>query len=1023
MRTAAHIPALLACLCCVAFTMASAAEPKNYAPLAAVSASDEYSGQYLAKNAVDGDVPRKLGRDDPGRSWCVRSDESDGKGWFRFDWDQPILVSEVIYFGRTSFLMHECWKGYELYLDDETTPVASGQFKQMHGPQRIKLVKQREIRSMRLVFTSAQAPGNTGAAEITVFDRSPTDEQLVAMFGDELLDIPGALPSWLKGLGIDRPEVGSLRSLIKRLAQRHGDTYPQADEHLRRLEEVARIESSAERIEALSDLQRSVLLFDVDRLLVIKRHEISASHVYTYHYESQKNGGGIYLVDPHDPTSEPVELIATPDGQILDCDLSYDGQQVLFSMRQGERPGYHVYVMNIDGSDLRQLTEGPWHDYNACWLPDGGIAFLSSRQPQFAYCWHAPVGVLHRMDADGSNVEQLSANYLNDFTPYVLNDGRIIFSRWEYVDRPAIPIQSLWTVSPDGTGLAGYFGNRVLSPGTFMDARSIPGTNRILCTMTGHNGPTRGAIGMLDNHLGPNAQEAIVNLTPDSPIPNVDQGNGNTGGTKPYSCPLPLDSERFLVSARGPLLVRTIDGSCKSTVLATPDDEMQYFFAQPLEERERPPVIPSRYRDPSLGQAAALYMQDVYNGLTPDVRRGEVKTVRVVREMSKPLRIDPSLRAFGFQFPVISCGATYAGKEVLGDVPIEEDGSAFFKVPAGVPLYFIALDAQGRAIQRMRSFTHLMPGEYQGCVGCHAERLNASQPNLGMPSFGPSPRELQKPEWEADAPNSPGFDYARVVQPVWDEHCVKCHNPLDTPNGLDLTGDATDFFNVSYDMLAREKQGREGSAYVSWIPTYNGQEWNILEVAPRRWGSYQSRLAEVVRTNHACTKDGKQKFDMNDRDRRRVYAWIDLNVPYYGSSETAYPDAIGCRHIYPDNLDAVLAEVAERRCASCHEEASPRHHGSQQLQGGVGWHRKMAAPRHEWTRIMRPEMNDFLLAPLAKSAGGTERCGKAVFESKDDPDYQKVLATFEPVNEMLRNTPRIDMPNGVPSDAVNRCCE
>jgi hypothetical protein len=422
---------------------------------------------------------------------------------------------------------------------------------------------------------------------------------------------------------------------------------------------------------------------------------------------------------------------------------------------------------------------------------------------------------------------------------------------------------------------------------------------------------------------------------------------------------------------------------------------MQLFCPQPIRPRPRPPAIPSTL-PPTSDDYATVFLQDVYNGLEPYVHRGEVKTIRVVREMPKTVRIDPSLRAFGFQFPVISCGATYAGKTVLGDVPVESDGSACFRVPAGMPIYFMALDAQGRAVQRMRSFTHFMPGEVQGCVGCHEHRLQASRPLAPM-APGRMPKTLEPPEWGVT-----GFDYTRIVQPVLDRHCVECHKPVDAPKGLDLTGGKTDFFNVSYDMLAREKQGGRGSPYVNWIPTYNGQEWNILEVRPKTWGSPQSKLAEVVLSNHPDEK-GKPRFTMDDTSRRRILSWIDLNVPYYGSSETAYPEKIGCRQIQPDNLDKVLADVATRRCASCHS-------------GGK-------IPRHEWVRITEPEFNPFLVAPLSKSSGGSEKCGKPIFADKSDPDYQKILSTFAPITAMLKARPRIDMPGGKPAADVCRDCQ
>ncbi|HUT89657.1 MAG TPA: hypothetical protein VMY37_09185 [Thermoguttaceae bacterium] len=979
--------------------MAMAAMPENLAPKAKASATSEHNELYLARFATDGKIPPAGSTaQDRGAAWCVLKSVSGDKADFSLAWDEPVDLAEIVYWGRTAWFTNECWKDYEVCLDDAAEPVARGTFQMIHGPQRIKIPKTR-VRRVTLKFLNSYGGPNPGALEIQAFAESPSDREFT-QFVRRLTSSLAGMP-W-----VEENDGAAVRRLIWELTKAHGAGYGRSAEHLARLDQLekakeeaggdpARLEDLAAELERL---ERDVLLFDVDKLLVIKRHEITATHVYTYHYEGFRPGGGLYVVSPRAPDYAPVELVSAPEGQILDCDLSYDGRTILFSWRRKQDEGYHLWTIHVDGTGLEQLTEGEWHDYNACWLPDGGIGFLSTRSPQFAYCWHAPVGVLCRMEPDGSGFRRLSANYLNDFTPAVLNDGRIIYSRWEYVDRPAIPIQSMWTINPDGTGLSVFFGNRVLSPGTFMEAQSIPGTSKVISTMTGHNGPTRGAIGVVDRSVGVNAQEAIENLTPDVPVPKVNEGNGNTSGTKQYSCPYPLDAERFLVSIRGPLLVRTISGECQAVALDAPDDGMQYLNARPIRPHRRPPVVPSSLPRPAdeSEQYATLFLQDVHNGLEPYVRRGDVTRIRVVREMPKTVRIDPSLRAFGFQFPVISCGATYAGKTVLGEVPVGPDGSVAFRVPARVPIYFMALDAEGRAVQRMRSFTHFMPGEVQGCVGCHEHRRQASRPNLAAAVSKP-PLDLEPPEW-----GTGGFDYSRIVQPVLDEHCIKCHNPVDAPKGLDLTGGKTDFFNVSYDVLARENQGGRGSPYVSWIPTYNGQEWNILEVQPKAWGSHQSVLAEVVLSGHP-DENGKPKVEMDEASRRRILAWIDLNVPYYGSSETAYPEMVGCRRIYPAELDKVLADVAGRRCAGCHQDGK--------------------IPRREWTRVTEPELNPFLVAPLAKSAGGSEQCGRPVFPSKDDPDYQAILAAFAQAQAMLAATPRIDMPGGQPSSSVSRSCQ
>lgn len=975
--------------------------PENLARKAKASATSEHNASYLAKFAIDGVIPPAASHSaDLNAAWCVLKAVSGDQADFVLQWDQPIEATEVVYWGRTTWYLSECWKDYEVYLDDAVQPAAKGTFQMMHGPQRVQFPKTR-LRKITLKFLNSYGGPNPGALEIQVFadNLSKRDFARYVKISNSTL----AYMPW-----VQQCDPAKLRALILRAAP--GDrACPKAAEYLARLDAVEKAlqESQAassspateERLQQLRDdleqLEREVLLRDVDKLVVIKRHEINASHVYTYHYEGFSPGGGLYVVSPRDPEFKPVELVSSPTGQILDLDLSYDGRTILFSWRRTQDEGYHLWAINVDGSGLRQLTDGPWHDYNPCWLPDGGIAFLSTRSPQFAYCWHAPVGILHRMEADGSRVERLSANYLNDFTPAVLDDGRIIYTRWEYVDRPAIPIQSLWTINPDGTGLSGFFGNRVLSPGTFMEAQQIPGTTKILCTMTGHNGPTRGAIGVIDRSRGVNAQAAIENITPDVPIPPVDKGCGNTDGTKQYSCPYPLDAERFLVSIRGPLLVRTIAGDCQAVVLDDPEDGMQYFSARPIRPRPRPPVVASKLPvNPE--PYATLFLQDVYNGLAPHVNRGEVKRIRVVRELQKSVRIDPGLRAFGFQFPVISCGATYAAKYVLGEVPVEEDGSACFRVPARTPLYFMALDAQGRAVQRMRSFTHLMPGEVQGCVGCHEHRLQTSRPRISLASLR-TPRQLEPPEW-----GEGGFDYSRIVQPVLDKHCVKCHDAINPAKGIDLTGSKTDFFNVSYETLARDNQGARGSPLVNWIPTYNGQEWNILEIRPKSWGSPASKLAEIILSGHPDA-NGKPQVDLDDASRRRILAWIDLNVPYYGTSETAYPDHEGCRRILPADLEKVLADVAARRCAECHKDGK--------------------IPRRVWVRITEPELNNFLLAPLAKQSGGTQKCAKPVFLTRDDPDYQAILATFKPVAAMLTANPRMDMPGAQPSCKVNRSCQ
>jgi hypothetical protein len=932
---AGHLPAT----CILAWAFAGivlaedkpAAPPENLAPRATITASSAHSGQYAGKLVADGVVPDAMRQADVGRAWCAQGNNHPNGVTLTFTWPEPVGVAELVYFGRTAWQWEENWKDYEVYIDSVEEPVAAGELKPGHGPQRIRLPETFRTSSLNLKFLSSYGGSNPGASEIQVFATQLPDAAYAAFTPPVRTAAPGPQP------------------LVE-----------------------SRLPESAE---LAGQLTQGVLGFT--RLIVVQRQSVDPTHVYTYHVEGQKPGGGLYVADLASEMPRLTQLVDASSGLILDANVSYDGNTVLFSWKKTMQDKLQLFTINVDGTQLTQLTDHDSNNLNACWLPDDSIAFLSDRKPAFAYCWTSTTPILYRCDRDGGNVQRLSANYLNDFTPSVMEDGRIIYSRWEYVDRPAIPIQSLWSINPDGTGLSGYFGNRVLSPATFMESHEIPGTGKVLCVLTSHNGPCRGAIGVVDPALGANSQRAIRNLTPEIDTGLVDQGDGNHI-RGPYESPFPIDDQYFLVSCGGTALIRDYEGTKQVTLLRR-QDPLGYYTARPVMARPRPALRSSNYQ-PANGPWASVLVEDVYKGLEPYRESGKIVQIAVVQELEKSKFADVSRRAFGFQFPVVSCGATYAPKKVWGFASVETDGSAHFKVPAQVPIYFMALDEYGRAIQRMRSFTHLMPGEQQSCVGCHTNR-NYVTPNVSarpLAALRPA-QELTQPEWGVR-----GFSYPHIVQPVLDQYCVECHHAKVAEGGVDLSGDKTDFFNVSYETLAR--QGNPGeNPYTKWIPSFNGQEANILRVAPKYWGSPASKLADIVLTGHP-DETGKPRIGVDPLAQRRVFAWIDLNVPYYGTSESNNNDLIGCRQILPVNLDQVLNDVIARRCASCHQP-----------------------PRQTYTRITNVENNSFLLAPLARSAGGTERCGKPIFASKDDLDYQAILRTFESLDPLFKSSPRADM--------------
>ena len=371
-----------------------------------------------------------------------------------------------------------------------------------------------------------------------------------------------------------------------------------------------------------------------------------------------------------------------------------------------------------------------------------------------------------------------------------------------------------------------------------------------------------------------------------------------------------------------------------------------------------------------------MLIEDVYKGLRPALGSDQIVQIAVVQEVEKSKFADVSRRAFGFQFPVVSCGATYAPKKVWGcacrtrrlSTLQSSRTSSHLLHGAGRTRSRIAADALVHALDAGRT--------------AELRRLPRESQLAGSEHFRPTaggagaPDELTPPEWGVC-----GFSYPHIVQPVLDHYCVECHNARQPEGGVDLCGDRTDFFNVSYETLAR--QGNPGeNPYTKWIPSFNGQEANILQVTPKYWGSPASKLADIVLTGHP-DETGKPRVEVDPISQRRVFAWIDLNVPYYGTSESNNIDLVGCRQMVPGELDQVLTQVIAQRCGSCHEPARPN-----------------------YTRITNAENNSFLLAPLARAAGGTERCGKPIFASKDDPDYQAILRTFDALRPLIQSSPR-----------------
>jgi hypothetical protein len=489
--------------------------------------------------------------------------------------------------------------------------------------------------------------------------------------------------------------------------------------------------------------------------------------------------------------------------------LSYDAKKVLFAWCRHypklaaqknkldknnvpEDAFYHIFEMNIDGSGVRQLTHGKYDDFDARYLPDGRIVFLSTRRGQFIQCGRGsaartieqkdlpdcyvrcgggperPVAVytLHTMNSDGSDLCAISPFEMFEWTPSVADDGSILYSRWDYIDRDNQPYMSLWAINPDGTNARLVYGNFTHGPNCTFEPRCVPGSRKIVLTGSAHHAQTMGTLVLLDPAEGLEGETPLTRLTPAIPFPEV-EGRSEMF----YANPWPL-SERFhLVSWGVEHLVREgahrppngmgiyLFDSEGHLELIHRDPEITSSWPIPLRPRPRPPILPSQV-EPDAPMEGRFLLADVYQGLTT-TKRGDVKALRII---AVPPKTHPNMN-----YP--NLGQTYddPGKCVLGTVPVEQDGSAYFRAPAGVIVFFQALDAQGMAVQSMRSATHVQPGQTLSCIGCHESRMHAPPSRRPMATVRPASKIAVGPD------GSWPLRFDRLVQPVLDRHCVACH--------------------------------------------------------------------------------------------------------------------------------------------------------------------------------------------------------------------------------------------------------
>ena len=631
-------------------------------------------------------------------------------------------------------------------------------------------------------------------------------------------------------------------------------------------------------------------------------------------------GGRLLVTEGLDPESPVRQLAPNQPGSFWRPELSFDARKVLFCFKPADAKSFHLYQSNLDGSDLRQLTDGDYDDIDPIYLPDGHIMFTTTRGNTYVRCGpYIYSNTLARCDADGSNIYLISFNSEPDFVPALLPDGHVVYSRWEYSDKDQNRVQSLWTTRQDGTQTSVFWGNQSYWPDHLAEPRPLPGTNRVMFTSVGHHDWFHGTIGIVDATQGANFPHGLTRVTFDLPWAEVGSSPADrseaadyhaAGRFTGYMAPYPISAGEFLVSARGEgdrFRVYLMDVHGNRELLHA--GEHHAWYAMPVKARPVPPRQPDMVEWPGTGKdrkpmrPGVFYNSNVWEGV-PDLPRERVKFLRVIQQEAKTY--STWQKVFVYSGPAVSAVQTEAVKRIISTVPVEADGSVYFEVPAGLAVYFQLLDEKQRALHTMRSFTGLLPGERRGCVGCHSQQGGAPPNQLGLAMRRP-PTPVSPPPWGDES-----IGYERFVQPVLDRHCGKCHQGDGKARAkLDLTlrqasGEFAPFKEPYITLIgqaawpvAAPGAGRPGYGIAGAIPVYGLRPEDVYDndratdapstihrtLRPMRYLSARSPLIERVMSG------GHHGVKLDELELQRLIAWVDANCPFLGAEEIrAMPD-------------------------------------------------------------------------------------------------------------------------------------
>ncbi|HUT93766.1 MAG TPA: hypothetical protein VMY37_30165 [Thermoguttaceae bacterium] len=764
----------------------------------------------------------------------------------------------------------------------------------------------------------------------------------------------------------DDPALDELRQRLDRLA---GEKVPACDPRWRSLyldacaaRRRARLE--VVRARATQFIYAKHFVFGCMQGLAGK-YDIPDEQIRDYTPAFKKGGQLCMGTLLEDGTVQHEVLLEKPEGAICYPNLSCDARTLVFSMRDDfETDSYYLYTMDMATRRVRQITfpilkDGkplPVADCEPAFLPDGRIVFTSTRDVHISDCWYRAGGNIYCCDADGGNIRRLTFDQLMTNNPQVLEDGRVVFTRWEYNDRSALFNHPLIAMNADGTAQMEYYGNNSMFPAAIIHARGIPGSQKAIALIAGHHSIYKGKLGLIDRCQGLQAGRGIelVNTKlngapgresadvirpepPDPARPYLDLKIDVFGQFGPqYSHPYAFDEENYLCSFcpegylppygpfNPPLGVYYMKPDGVRELLAF-DDWQGTGQVIPVMARTPPPMRASLVRPRE--NNGVYTVQDVYQGPgLAGIPRGTAKKLRVVALEYRVARMGYGQNGgeceTGLcQTPISLNSGSWDVKHVLGEVDVEADGSCSFEVPAHAPVYFQVLDAKGYTIQSMRSWSTLQNGERLSCIGCHENKTDAgaqpatplkttlalSKPPQELKPFAgkvhPLVSRLASESWldsvenylgvnaprplDADAPVD-GFSYVQEIQPIFDRHCVGCHNAAKIGESkISLTGEVANPESITLIGAGHVDPKRAYTQSYVTITTSGNPDQNpwmtwlkprsrAVMLPPYHTGACKSRIMGYFEPDH-------YDVQVSENEKRTFACWLDLLVPFCGS--------------------------------------------------------------------------------------------------------------------------------------------